>query len=220
MKEKEFRRNMAVFPIGSVMKLTDLSARQIRYYEDQNLITPARNEGNRRMYSLNDMDINIDVEEDGITFEENSKKKATEIYSYLKKRGEDNFLVLADDSGLEVDSLNGAPGVYSARYAGEHGNDYKNNIKLLEEMKGFKGDDRKARFVCVISLVDENGETKVVRGEVDGYIIEELKTEGGFGYDPLFFYEGFNKTFGEASSEEKNAISHRGNALKKLKEIL
>ena len=156
------------------------------------------------VYSLNDMDINIDVE----------------IYSYLKKRGEDNFLVLADDSGLEVDSLNGAPGVYSARYAGEHGNDYKNNIKLLEEMKGFKGDDRKARFVCVISLVDENGETKVVRGEVDGYIIEELKTEGGFGYDPLFFYEGFNKTFGEASSEEKNAISHRGNALKKLKEIL
>ena len=155
------------------------------------------------VYSLNDMDINIDVEEDGITFEENSKKKATEIYSYLKKRGEDNFLVLADDSGLEVDSLNGAPGVYSARYAGEHGNDYKNNIKLLEEMKGFKGDDRKARFVCVISLVDENGET-----------------EGGFGYDPLFFYEGFNKTFGEASSEEKNAISHRGNALKKLKEIL
>lgn len=172
------------------------------------------------VYSLNDMDINIDVEEDGITFEENSKKKATEIYSYLKKRGEDNFLVLADDSGLEVDSLNGAPGVYSARYAGEHGNDYKNNIKLLEEMKGFKGDDRKARFVCVISLVDENGETKVVCGEVDGYIIEELKTEGGFGYDPLFFYEGFNKTFGEASSKEKNAISHRGNALKKLKEIL
>ena len=170
--------------------------------------------------SLKEENIDIDVVEDGTTFEENSKKKATEIYSYLKKRGEDNFLVLADDSGLEVDSLNGAPGVYSARYAGEHGNDYKNNIKLLEEMKGFKGDDRKARFVCVISLVDENGETKVVRGEVDGYIIEELKTEGGFGYDPLFFYEGFNKTFGEASSEEKNAISHRGNALKKLKEIL
>ena len=93
-------------------------------------------------------------------------------------------------------------------------------MKLLEEMRGFYGDGRKARFVCVISLVDENGETKVVRGEVDGYIIEELKTEGGFGYDPLFFYEGFNKTFGEASSEEKNAISHRGNALKKLKEIL
>lgn len=172
------------------------------------------------VYSLNDMDINIDVEEDGITFEENSKKKATEIYLYLKKRGEDNFLVLADDSGLEVDSLNGAPGVYSARYAGEHGNDYKNNIKLLEEMKNFKGDDRKARFVCVISLVDENGDIKVVRGEAEGYIIEELKTEGGFGYDPLFFYEGFNKTFGEASAEEKNAISHRGNALKKLKEIL
>ena len=170
--------------------------------------------------SLKDEDINIDVVEDGNTFEENALKKASEIYNYLLANNKGDALVLADDSGLEVDSLNGAPGVYSARYAGEHGNDYKNNIKLLEEMKGFKGDDRKARFVCVISLVDENGETKVVRGEVDGYIIEELKTEGGFGYDPLFFYEGFNKTFGEASSEEKNAISHRGNALKKLKEIL
>lgn len=107
--------------------------------------------------------------------------------------------------------------MYSARYAGEHGNDYKNNIKLLEEMKGFKGDDRKARFVCVISLVDENGETKVVRGEVDGYIIEELKTEGGFGYDPLFFYEGFNKTFGEASSEEKMQFLIEEMLLKSLK---
>ncbi|MEN8079219.1 XTP/dITP diphosphatase [Clostridioides difficile] len=172
------------------------------------------------VYSLNDMNIDIDVEEDGITFEENAEKKATEIYKYLKAKGEENFIVLSDDSGLEVDCLNGAPGVYSARYAGEHGNDHKNNIKLLEEMKEFKGKDRSARFVCVIALVNENGEVKTVRGEAEGYIIEELKTEGGFGYDPLFFYEGFNKTFGEASPEEKNAISHRGNALKKLKEML
>ena len=172
------------------------------------------------VYSLKDMDIDIEVEEDGLTFEENAKKKVVEIHQYLVNKGESNFIVLSDDSGLEVDCLNGEPGVYSARYAGEHGNDYKNNIKLLEDMKSFKGDDRKARFVCVISLVDENGETKAVRGEVDGYIIEELRTDGGFGYDPLFFYEGFNKTFGEASAEEKNAISHRGNALNKLKELL
>ena len=121
---------------------------------------------------------------------------------------------------MEVDCLNGAPGVYSARYAGEHGNDYNNNIKLLEDMKDFKGNDRSARFVCVIAVVFEDGNVKTVRGEVQGRIIEELKTEGGFGYDPLFFYNGFNKTFGEATSEEKNAISHRGNALKKLKEVL
>ena len=172
------------------------------------------------VYSLKDMDIDIEVEEDGLTFEENAKKKAVEIHQYLVNKGESNFIVLSDDSGLEVDCLNGEPGVYSARYAGEHGNDYKNNLKLLQEMKDFKGDERSARFVCVIAVVFEDGNVKTVRGEVEGYIIEEIKTEGGFGYDPLFFYEGFNKTFGEASSEEKNAISHRGNALKKLKNIL
>lgn len=172
------------------------------------------------VYSLKDMDINIEVEEDGLTFEENAKKKAMEIYEYLLNKGESNFIVLSDDSGLEVDCLNGAPGVYSARYAGEHGNDYNNNIKLLEEMKSFKGNERSARFVCVIAVVFEDGSVKSVRGEVEGTIIEELKAEGGFGYDPLFFYKGFNKTFGEATPEEKNAISHRGNALKKLREIL
>lgn len=172
------------------------------------------------VYSLNDMNINIDVEEDGLTFEDNAKKKAIEIHQYLINNGESNFIVLSDDSGLEVDCLNGKPGVYSARYSGEHGNDYKNNINLLQEMKDFKGDDRSARFVCVIAVVFEDGSVKTVRGEVEGTIIEELKTEGGFGYDPLFFYRGLNKTFGEATPEEKNAISHRGNALKKLKDIL
>lgn len=171
------------------------------------------------IYSLKDMDIDIDVEEDGLTFEENAKKKAVEIHQYLVNKEESNFIVLSDDSGLEVDCLNGEPGVYSARYAGEHGNDYKNNLKLLQEMKDFKGDERSARFVCVIAVVFEDGNVKTVRGEVEGYIIEEIKTEGGFGYDPLF-YKGFNKTFGEATPEEKNAISHRGNALKKLKDIL
>lgn len=172
------------------------------------------------IYSLKDMNIDIEVEEDGLTFEENAKKKAVETHQYLLNKGEKGFIVLSDDSGLEVDCLNGAPGIYSARYAGEHGNDYNNNIKLLKEMKHLKGDDRRARFVCVIAVVFEDGSIKSVRGEVEGTIIEELKTKGGFGYDPLFFYKGFNKTFGEATPEEKNEISHRGNALKKLKEIL
>ena len=89
------------------------------------------------VYSLKDMDIDIEVEEDGLTFEENAKKKAVEIHQYLVNKGESNFIVLSDDSGLEVDCLNGEPGVYSARYAGEHGNDYKNNLKLLQEMNDF-----------------------------------------------------------------------------------
>ena len=172
------------------------------------------------VYSLKDMNIDIEVEEDGVTFEENAEKKAMEIYKYLLDKGESDFIVLSDDSGLEVDCLNGEPGVYSARYAGDHGNDYKNNLKLLQEMKDFKGDERSARFVCVIAVVFEDGTVKTVRGEVEGYIMDEIKTKDGFGYDPLFFYKGFNKTFGEATPEEKNEISHRGNALKKLKDIL
>lgn len=172
------------------------------------------------VYSLKDMNIDIEVEEDGLTFEDNAKKKAVEIHQYLLNKGEGNFIVLSDDSGLEVNCLNGAPGVYSARYAGEHGNDYKNNIKLLKEMKEFKGSDRSAKFVCVIAVVFEDASVKCIRGEVEGTIIEELKTEGGFGYDPLFLCNKLNKTFGEATPEEKNTISHRGNALKKLKEIL
>lgn len=172
------------------------------------------------VYSLKDVNIDIEVEEDGLTFEDNAKKKAVEIQQYLLNKGESNFIVLSDDSGLEVACLNGAPGVYSARYAGEHGNDHKNNIKLLKEMKEFKGRDRSAKFVCVIAVVFEDGSVKCIRGEVEGIIIEELKNEGGFGYDPLFFCNKLNKTFGEATPEEKNTISHRGNALKKLKEIL
>ena len=127
---------------------------------------------------------------------------------------------MADDSGIEVDYLNGEPGIYSARYSGEHGNDYANNVKLLENMKEAKGEERKARFVCVIALVDDVNNVNTIRGTVEGYILEELKTEGGFGYDPLFFYKPFNKTFGEATAEEKNGVSHRGKALEEMKKIL
>lgn len=168
--------------------------------------------------SLSDEGIDIDVVEDGKTFEENSLKKASEIASYIKNRGDSNFIVLADDSGLEVDYLNGEPGIYSARYAGEHGNDYKNNMKLLDKLEGVPMDKRGASFVCVVSLVDDNNNTKSIRGEVKGIIKEELSCEGGFGYDPLFYYEPFKKTFAEMKPEEKNRISHRGVALEKLKE--
>ena len=131
-----------------------------------------------------------------------------------------NKPTLADDSGLEVDYLNGEPGIYSARYSGEHGNDDKNNEKLLENLEGVPKEKRGAQFVCQLSLFTDKGEYYTVRGEVRGFIIESIQGKGGFGYDPLFFYEPFNKTFGELEAEEKNKISHRGIALIKLKDTL
>ncbi|WP_294152634.1 XTP/dITP diphosphatase [uncultured Clostridium sp.] len=173
-----------------------------------------------KVRSLSDEGIHIDVVEDGTTFEENAKKKAKEIFEFLKEKGEDDFIVLSDDSGLEVDYLNGEPGVYSARYAGEHGEDDKNNEKLLKNLKGIPKKERGAQFVCQIAMFDEDGKYYTVRGEVRGYILEELNGEGGFGYDPLFFYEPLDKTFAQLTSEEKNEVSHRGRALKELKAIL
>lgn len=176
------------------------------------------NDFNLEVKSLKEENIDIDVVEDGLTFEENSRKKAREIREYLLDKGESDFIVIADDSGLEVDYLNGEPGVYSARYSGVHGDDDKNNKKLLENLKGVERNDRTARFVCAITLVTSLGQETSVRGEVNGIITEEEFGEGGFGYDPLFFVEEFNKTFSEISSEEKNKISHRGKALSKIKD--
>ena len=173
---------------------------------------------NLEVKSLKDEGINIEVEEDGKTFKENSFKKANEIKEYLLKKGEKDFIVMADDSGLEVDYLNGEPGVYSARYAGEHGNDDKNNKKLLKELEGVEDKDRGARFICHITLINDLGKSTDFAGTVNGRIIKELTGKGGFGYDPLFFNEEINKTFGEATKEEKNKVSHRGKALKILKE--
>lgn len=170
--------------------------------------------------SLKEAGIDIDVEEDGKTFEENSFKKADEIRKYLVSKGENNFIVMADDSGLEVDYLNGEPGIYSARYAGEHGNDAKNNEKILNELKGVKEEDRKANFICVIVAVTDKGEKIVAEGKSYGIILEELSGNEGFGYDPLFFVPEYKKTFAEMTSDEKNAISHRGRALEKLKSNL
>lgn len=170
--------------------------------------------------SLADENIDIEVEEDGITFEENAEKKAREIYDFLNERGDKDFAVLADDSGLEVDYLNGEPGVYSARYAGEHGDDEANNIKLLENLKNAIGEERSGRFVCAIALITDDGKTNVVRGTVEGLIMEELNGEGGFGYDPLFYYEPLKMTFGEIEASEKNKISHRANALRKIEKYL
>lgn len=170
--------------------------------------------------SLSDENIDIEVNEDGLTFEANAEKKAREIYNFLVKRGDKDFAVLSDDSGLEVDYLNGEPGVYSARYAGEHGNDAANNRKLLENLRDAKGKDRRGRFVCAIAFIGIDGKSSIVRGTVEGLIMEELNGEGGFGYDPLFYYEPARKTFAELEASEKNKISHRANALKEIEKYI
>lgn len=149
-----------------------------------------------------------DVEEDGETFEDNAKIKA---YAACKAT---NMPAIADDSGLCVDYLGGAPGIFSARFAGEHGNDELNNDLLLKKLDGVAPDDRTAHYVCAICCVFPDGKEIVVRGECSGLIGFERDGNEGFGYDPLFLVNG--KAFGRYTAEEKDKISHRGNALRLL----
>ncbi len=156
----------------------------------------------------------IEIEEDGETFEENSYKKAYEIMKMCGKT------TISDDSGLMVDYLGGAPGVYSARFAGEDGNDEKNNEKLLNLLSDLPYKERRAKFVSVITMVFPDGESITARGECLGHIIDAPVGENGFGYDPLFVPDGFQRTFAQLSPEEKNEISHRANALVELERLL
>ena len=166
--------------------------------------------------SLKDAGIESSPEETGTTFEENARIKARAAHELT------GAAVLADDSGLIVDALNGAPGVYSSRYAGEDGNDGANNTKLLHELEGVPDEQRTARFMCVLVFIDEDGSETVAQGSVEGRIGYELKGDGGFGYDPLFWPECFNFecTLAEVTQENKNKVSHRGNALRELKKVL
>ena len=155
-----------------------------------------------------------EVPETGHSFFENALQKAAAISEKL------NTIVLADDSGLEVDALNGQPGIYSARYAGEHGNDQKNNEKLLEELKNVSEAERKANFHCTLALVGPEREPLFVEGNIEGYILFKPQGENGFGYDPLFYIPTLNKSMGELTNEEKNKISHRAIAIENLKDHL
>ena len=161
------------------------------------------------IYSLKEKNIDIDVVEDENTFYGNALKKAKEIYEIS---GEP---VIADDSGLCVDALDGRPGIYSARYAGENATDSDKNNKLLSELKDVPEKDRTAHFTCAICCILPNGEKIEVEGICEGSIAFEPHGNGGFGYDPIFKYG--DKSYAELSSEEKDAISHRGKALRKLK---
>jgi XTP/dITP diphosphohydrolase len=162
--------------------------------------------------SLKEAGIDVDIEETGSTFLENA---------YLKAKGISDIaggaMVLADDSGLVVEALGGAPGIYSARFAGEHGNNKKNNEKLLELLEGKNLLERRASFLCAMVLIDEDGKSIEVEGKIDGIIGEEEKGSNGFGYDPVFYLQEYGMTFAEMDSETKNKISHRAKALEKLK---
>ena len=165
--------------------------------------------------SMKEAGICVDVVEDGSTFEENALKKATEIAKTV-----DNCIVLADDSGLEIDYLNKEPGIYSARYAGEDTSyDIKNNL-LLSRLEGVPDEKRTARFVCAIAAAFPDGTTEVVRGTIEGRIGYEIAGENGFGYDPIFYVPEYGCTTAQMSPEKKNELSHRGNALRAMKIII
>jgi len=155
-----------------------------------------------------------EVEEEGATFQENAIKKAAAVAAYTGKPS------LADDSGLEVYALNNAPGILSSRYSGEGANDGKNIEKLLHEMRPLSDEERKARFVCCLALVYPDGKIEIFTGHIEGRIGREPRGSHGFGYDPLFYPEGYEKTFAEMRAKEKDSLSHRGNALREFQKYL
>ena len=164
--------------------------------------------------SQQDVGAFCDVEETGTTYEENALLKARAVREFTDK------IIIADDSGLEVDVLDGAPGLYSARYAGEGTTPDDGMNKLLDNLSGYSFEEKTARFVSCVAVLLPNGDTKCFYGYCEGYIIDEKRGTNGFGFDPVFWVDDFNKTFGEMTDEEKNSVSHRQRALFKLKEFL
>lgn len=167
------------------------------------------------MVTLKQAGLDIDVVEDGDTFQANAIKKAEEVRLFSGFPA-----ALADDSGLIVDALGGAPGVYSARYAGEGHNDADNNAKLMRDMAGVPAEQRSCRFASAVALAREGKETICVMGYAEGILLTEARGTNGFGYDPYFFYPPLNKSFAQLSAEEKNTVSHRKHALEALLAIL
>ena len=166
------------------------------------------------LLSLKDAGIHADIVEDGKTFEENAQIKARTICNLT---GE---IVLADDSGLEIDYLNKEPGIYSARYMGEDTSYHIKNANLIERLEGVPDEERRARFVCAVAAVFPDGTVKVVRETIEGQIAHEIVGENGFGYDPIFYVPEYGCTTAEMTPELKNELSHRGKALRAMKKIL
>lgn len=164
--------------------------------------------------SMKEAGIEADIVEDGKTFEENALIKARTI------RDLTGCPVLADDSGLEVDALDKAPGIYSARYMGEDTSYDLKNASIIERLSGLEGEQRSARFVCVIAAAFPDGTEETRRGTIEGRIAHESAGENGFGYDPIFYVPEYECTTGQLSAEQKNAVSHRGKALRAMKEVI
>ncbi|OLR59086.1 non-canonical purine NTP pyrophosphatase, RdgB/HAM1 family [Anaerostipes sp. 494a] len=192
----------------------------------QRLIFATGNEGKMReireiladtgyeILSMKEAGIDLDIVEDGKTFEENAIIKAKAV---MEASGE---LTLADDSGLEIDAFGGEPGIYSSRYLGEDTSYTEKNQIILERMKDIPEEKRSAKFVCVIAAAFPDGQTYTTRGTMEGIIGYESKGGNGFGYDPIFYLPEFKKYSAQLSSDEKNHLSHRGEALRKMKEVL
>ena len=191
------------------MEIVLASHNKKKISELQTLISEAGLDLN--VLSLTDVGFFDEIEENGSTFEENAMIKATAV-----RRADTVFV--SDDSGLCVDALDGAPGIYSARFSGEGANDERNNLFLLEKLKDKQ--DRGAKFVSVVACVLPDGRSFTVRGECRGVIIDSPRGDGGFGYDPLFYIPELGKTFAELAPDEKNAISHRGRAMREFIRVL
>lgn len=197
------------------MKMVLSSRNQKKIAEMQALLRQYLGD-NLEILSLDDIGCAEDIAEDGTTFEENAVIKA----SVPARMG---YIGIADDSGLEVDALHGAPGIFSARFADDEGeghDDERNNQKLLRLLKGVPTEKRTARYVCAIALVYPDGRQITVRGTCEGRILTEYQGSGGFGYDPLFFFPQYQKTLAQVTPEEKHAVSHRGAAVALLAQAL
>ena len=170
---------------------------------------------NMEILSMKEAGVEIDIVEDGMSFEENAEIKARAVSRVLT-----NDIVLADDSGLEIDYLDKAPGIYSARFAGEDTSyDIKNRI-FLDRLEGVPDEERTARFVCAVAAVVPDGTSETVRETIEGEIAHEITGDNGFGYDPIFYVPEYGCTTAEMTAEQKNELSHRGKALRSMKKIL
>ena len=193
------------------------------------LVFATRNEGKLReireifqgipVMTMDEAGVHLEIEETGTTFEENALLKARAVFRALSGTG-DNVLVMSDDSGIEIDFLGKAPGVYSSRFLGvDTPYEIKNRL-ILDKLAEAKGEDRSVRYVCAIAAVTPDGREVCLRQTVEGYISEEPAGNGGFGYDPIFFVPEYGRTMAQLTPEEKNKISHRGKALRKMRDQL
>ena len=205
MEEQQMKVNKIIFATGNADKMREI----------QMIMADLGME----IQSMKEAGINVDIVEDGKTFEENAMIKASAIAQEVKKSG-GQAIVLADDSGLEIDYLNKEPGIYSARYMGEDTSYTVKNANLIKRLEGVPDEKRTARFVCVIAAVFPDNRQFTARAAIEGRIGYEEKGENGFGYDPIFYLPEYAMYSAELTPEEKNRISHRGKALEEMKKVL